>query len=227
MKRFAFPSFTLRCGLVLTFFGAYAPTVFSGQDSLHVLGWTPPTDDPLALEIPLQIKTSIHNLSWDSTWHLVPRNAPILIWTKGTMGQAQLQAEWPRYGDSLTVRLTADPEGIIWESPVDTLIALWSPATTGCFPVTTGLEAMAFVNRIKAIPFESKRELNTVQWSKNECLSTSILKLILDVFDDENRKLTLIKTANISDPKNAGTLVQSFSTARYTEAFSLWWEGVE
>ena len=207
-------------------FWALGGLVCEAQDSLTVRGWLPHQHTTPVNGLVLQIQTSLEGMSWDTTWHRFARLDPVVVWSKGPLGQAQIQTQWPRLGDSLTVVVTADSTGLNWRTPNDTLVAAWSNPTGGCFPATPHANSVNFVALLQDIPFESKRELLSLQWIKNQCLSTTSLKLILGSFDDENRRLTLIRKTNFHDLEAVESLNQNFTTSYYREAFNLWWTRV-
>ena len=219
--------FLTSIGLPLALFiWALGGLVCKAQDSLTVRGWLPPQYTIPANGMGMQIQTSLEGMSWDSTWHRFARLDPVVAWSKGPLGQAQIQTQWPRSGDSLTVEVTVDSTGLTWRTPNDTLLAAWSSPTGGCFPVTPHANSVNFAALIQDIPFESKREDISLQWIQNQCLRTTSLKLILDSFDDENRRLTLIRKTNFHDLEAVGSLDQNFTTSYYREAFTLWWTRV-
>ena len=220
--------FLTSIGLPLALFiWALGGLVCEAQDSLTVRGWLPPQHTTPTNGMDLQIQTSLEGMSWDSTWHRFARLDPVLAWSQGPLGQAQIQTQWPRFGDSLTVVVTADSTGLNWRTPNDTLVADWSSPTGGCFPVTPHASSVNFVALLQDIPFESKREELSFQWIQNQCLRTASLKLIIGFFDDESRRLTLIQKTNFHDLQAVGSLEQDFTTSYYREAFNLWWKHVK
>lgn len=196
------------------------------QDSLAVRGWITASPDSMALQPLVQLTSIMHPAPPDSAWIRVKRKAPVRCWSEGKNGKAQLEATWPRFGDSLSFTVQTDSLGLYWALGADTLFAAWSKTNKGCFPFIPSSAAQDFIQTLQDMPFESKRQLLVMSWLDDHCLRVSNLQNLLAAFDDESRRLNIIQNAVVSDPEHLSTLSGSFFTAHYKKAFDQWWKSV-
>ena len=217
-------SFWQFCLLILALAAASGTAL--AQDSLTVRGWITASPDSMASQPLVQLTSIMHPAPPDSAWVRVTRNAPVRCWAEGHYGKAQVEATWPRFGDSLSFTVQTDSLGLNWALGPDTLFAAWSKTNKGCFPFIPSSTAQDFIQTLQDMPFESKRQLLVMSWLDDHCIRVTNLQNLLGAFDDENRRLSIIQNAVVSDPEHLGTLSGSFFTAHYRKAFDQWWNSV-
>ena len=192
------------------------------QDTVWVRGAITPGPDSLAISVEWRMGGQSPAPGLDSMWMPVDRMQPLLCWGQGDLGRAQLEAAWPRFADSVHVALFPDSAGLTLTLGADTLLQAWSPAHEGCFPATSKAVLTAWLDEQAAIPFERRRHDAAMAWLKGHCLTVGDLGRLLDSFDDESRRLSLIQQASVVRPAELNALSNRFFSAHYKSAFQRW-----
>lgn len=193
-----------------------------GQDSLWVQGRIEPGQDSLNATLHWQFSDTPPPAAMDTTWTRIGRNGGLTCWGEGKMGRAQIEQAWPRYRDSVMVTLMADSAGLILVLATDTLMQRWTPSTGGCFPATPGSAIDRWLAQQEDVPFESRRHQAALAWISGQCLTAESLGRLLDTFDDEARRLSLLQAAPVVRPEALHTLSNRFFSSRYRAAFDGW-----
>lgn len=193
------------------------------QDSLWVRSEVDPGPDTLAAECHWLATGMDKRGDRDTLWTQVARHSSLSVWGTSARGRAQLETPWPQHGDSLTVALWADSAGLHCVLALDTLKGPWSPRTAGCFPAAPLKEWNRFHEALLEQPFESQREAMSKAWLDQHCLTLQMAAELAEGFDDERRRLDLLKLASVTQPSLRGKWKDTFSSNRYREAFDAWW----
>ena len=195
-----------------------------GQDSLWVTGRIEPGQDSLNATLHWQFGNTPPPAAMDTAWMPISRNGGLTCWGEGTMGRAQIEQAWPRYRDSVLVTLMADSAGLVLVLATDTLVHPWTPAGTGCFPATPNSAIDRWLAQQEGVPFESRRHQAALAWISGQCLTTESLGRLMDTFDDEARRLSLLQAAPVVRPEALHTLSNRLFSSRYRAAFDGWIE---
>lgn len=197
--------------------------------------WSPPSDS-LFLEgaITTMVDSLLPGLTmqvWiggqefqpgDSIRFKARRPVDVQCWARCTLGQVQFEADLPMRADSIPIAIHIDSAGVALAWKGDTLTSGWQPATHGCFPAAPRAEFDALLAEAAAEPFESMRLTLCGEWLDGHCLTPQQLLRLAAVFDDEERKLNLIRRASCSDPAGIHALETVFSSQYFLEAFRKW-----
>ena len=192
------------------------------QDSLWVRGGIQAGGDGIPAEVHWRFGPAAPDPGLDTLWMPVHRQAPLTCWGSSEFGRSQMEANWPRYTDSVTVSLFPDSSGLVLCLGPDTLRQKWTLATSGCFPATPSAAFQTWLLRQSDTPFERRRHDAALAWLQDHCLTVPHLGRLLDSFDDEGRRLTLLKRAQVVRPGQLGTLSNRFFSSHYRAAFDAW-----
>ena len=193
-----------------------------GQDSLWIQGRIKPGQDSLKATLQWQFDNTPPPAAIDTAWTRVGRNGGLTCWSEATLGRAQIEQAWPRYRDSLMVTLFADSAGLVLVVAPDTLIQPWTPSTGGCFPATPSTAINRWLTQQEGVPFESRRHQAALAWISGQCLTTESLGRLMDTFDDEARRLSIVQAAPVARPDALQSLSNRFFSSRYRAEFEGW-----
>ena len=182
----------------------------SGDSIIAALNWRLSGRDPLP--------------GLDTTWSRLSRTEGLIAWAKTDSTQAQIEAQWPRWTDSVAFSLFLDSAGLRLQLLSDTLLASWAPLQLGCFPSSSDQDLQRLMGSLSDLPFESRRFDLATAWMQDHCLTPIALRRLADGFDDEGRRLRLVKSAAITTPDALPSLSSLFFTTRYQDEFLQWLE---
>lgn len=218
MYRVSPHSLILSLTLVLTFAGRAQ----NSKDSVWVRGGLLPASDSIALEMAWRLGGEIPKPGADTLWTQVPRNSELTAWARTDSTQVQMASNWPKWSDSLAFTLVLDTAGFKLRMPDDTLTVLWQPLHSGCFPATSTRDLEKMLTSLSDTPFEAQRYDTALLWLRRHCLTIPGLRRLVNGFDDERRKLSLLQGARITHPEALPSLGSLFFTTRYQEQFRQW-----
>ena len=194
------------------------------SDSLWVRGGVVDSPDSIVATLDWKVNGRVPLPGLDTTWSRLPRTGGLVAWAKTDSTQAQLEAPWPRWTDSVAFSLFLDSAGLGLQFFSDTLIAPWSPLQSGCFPASSDRDLQGILGSLAALPFESRRLDLAQAWMQDHCLTPDALRRLADGFDDEGRRLRLLQSAVITTPDALPSLSGLFFTTRYQDEFLQWLE---
>lgn len=208
--------------LSLTLVSTIAGLAQNSKDSVWVRGTLLLANDSIALEMDWRLDGEIPKPGADTLWTQVLRNSELTAWARTDSTQVQMASNWPKWRDSLAFTLVLDTGGFKLRSPEDTLTAFWQPLQSGCFPTTSTRDLEKMLASLSDTPFEAQRYDTAILWLRRHCLTIPSLRRLVNGFDDERRKLSLLQGARITHPEGLPSLRSLFFTARYQEEFQQW-----
>lgn len=208
--------------LSLTLVSTFAGHAQNSKDSVWVRGTFLQVNDSIAVEMDWRLDGEIPRPGADTLWTQVPRNSELTAWARTDSTQVQMASNWPKWSDSLTFTLVLDTVGFKLSMPEDTLTAFWQPLQSGCFPATSTRDLEKLLTSLSDTPFEAQRYETAVIWLRRHCLTIPGLRRLVNGFDDERRKLSLLQNARITHPEALPSLGSLFFTARYQKEFRQW-----
>jgi hypothetical protein len=219
ISSFAWLVLTIACALAADTSGQMP----MGGDSLQLqVQWAAMSDSLLPrLEMELEADgQSFHPA--DSIGISLLKGSSISVWARFDGGRLQFDHSLSRFKDTVSCVLGCDMLGCVLTVDQDTLRFLWSPAGTGCFPAVRNHEVERVVRDALSEPFESKRLARLQPWIKEQCLTLEQLRRCAAAFDDEERKLKLLRDASCSTPSYLHELGTVFASQRYRDRFLEW-----
>jgi hypothetical protein len=214
-------------GLVLLIAFAWAPDVSGqkpmGQDSLRMdVQWAEMPDSLLpGLEIELEAGGCVFHPS-DSIEFSLLKGSSISVWARYDGGRLQFDHSLSRFQDTVYCTLGCDMLGCVMNMGSDTLRFLWRSQGAGCFPAVRDHEVERVLRDALSEPFESKRLARLQPWMMEQCLTLEQLRRCAAAFDDEERKLQLLRDASCTTPSHLHELGTVFASQRYRDRFLEW-----
>ena len=194
-------------------------------DSLVIEGSVTNVPDSLLPGLELQVDIAGHILHpGDSLTACVPGHSSLRAWGSCALGRTQWESGLPARVDSIAFELVADSAGIALCWPTDTVRLPWQPMADGCFPATSNRDVVRILEQAAGEPFESARFELWRSWLPNRCMSLDQLRSIAALFDDEGRKLDIIRSAPCTDPDRLTELAPLFDSNHYRNTFLEWAE---
>lgn len=193
-------------------------------DSLWVKGGVIASTDSIRATFDWRLNGRAPLPGLDTTWSRLPRTGGLVAWARTDSTQAQLEAPWPRWTDSVAFSLFLDSAGLGLQLAYDTVTASWSPLQSGCFPASSDRDLQRLMESLSELPFESRRFELATAWMQDHCLTPRALRRLADRFDDEGRRLQLLQSANLTTPDALPSLSNLFFTTRYQDEFLQWLE---
>ena len=196
-------------------------------DSLWAKGGVVVSADSISATLDWRLNGRAPLPGLDTTWRLLSRTGGLVAWARTDSMQAQLEASWPRWVDSVAFSLFVDSTGLGLQLLSDTLMASWAPRQSGCFPANSDRDLQRLIRSLSDLPFESKRFDVVKTWMMNHCLTPRALRRLADEFDDEGRRLSILQSAAITTPDALPSMSSLFFTTRYQDEFLKWLERQE
>jgi hypothetical protein len=193
-------------------------------DSLWVKGGVITSADSIHATLDWRLNGRAPLPGLDTVWSRLPRTGGLVAWAKTDSTQAQLEAPWPRWTDSVVFSLFLDSAGLGLQLMSDTLMASWAPLQSGCFPASSDRDLKRLMGSLSELPFESRRFALAAAWMQDHCLTPLALRRLADGFDDEGRRLQLLQSATLTTPDALPSLSSLFFTTRYQDEFLQWLE---
>lgn len=193
-------------------------------DSLWVKGGVITSADSIHATLDWRLNGRAPLPGLDTVWSRLPRTGGLVAWAKTDSTQAQLEAPWPRWTDSVVFSLFLDSAGLGLQLMSDTLMAPWAPLQSGCFPASSDRDLQRLMGSLSELPFESRRFDLAIAWMQDHCLTPLALRRLADGFDDEGRRLQLLQSATLTTPDALPSLSSLFFTTRYQDEFLQWLE---
>lgn len=216
----------LRAFFILSIMGLAAAAGAQRQartDSIVIEGSVTTVPDSLLPGLELQVDLAGHMLHpGDSLAASVPGHSAVRAWGSCVLGRAQWETGLPARVDSISFNLLVDSTGIALCWPTDTVRCAWQPTNNGCFPATSNRDVVRILEQAAGEPFESARFELWRSWLPNRCMSLDQLRSIASLFDDEGRKLDIIRSAPCTEPDRLTELAPLFDSKHYRNTFLEW-----